>query len=64
MNHGRFDAKRRHNDESEIIVCRYVNAIARRAGEFFCHTGVACFFAVGIDRLAHDRRREIISFFL
>ncbi len=63
MNHGRFDAKRRHNDKPEVIVCRHVYAIAWGAGEFFCHAGVACFFAVSIDRFAHDRGREIISFF-
>lgn len=63
MDHGWLDAKGRHDDESEVIVCRHVYAIAWSSRKLFCYTRITDFFAVGVDRFAHDWRREIIPFF-
>lgn len=63
MDHGWFDAKGRHDDESEVVVCRHVHTIAWRPRKLFCYTRITDFFAVGVDRFAHDWRREVIPFF-
>lgn len=55
MNHRRFDAERRENDERKVVISRYIYAGTGRSGMF---AERAIQRAIGINILALHRRGE------